>query len=111
MGEGERRKWRRLEHGLRIELAIVGTGGSTIQAIGTHLSPEGLFVQLADPPQEGTRVHVTLGAGDSVRLSADGVVTNQFVPNDANDVTGVGIALSEAGAAWRKLYDWLSKSP
>ncbi len=112
MGQGERRKWRRLEHGLRVELVVVGqAGGSTMHAIGTHLSPEGLFVQIANPPTEGTRVHVTLGAGDSVQLAAEGVVTNQFVPTDASDVTGVGIALADAGAPWRKLYEWLSQAP
>lgn len=66
-------------------------------------------MQLADPPAEGTKVRVTLGAGDTVRLAADGVVMNQSAPNDANDVTGVGIALAEAGAPWRKLYDMLSQ--
>jgi hypothetical protein len=111
MVEGERRKWRRLEHGLRVELTVLGSGaGGSISAMGTHLSPEGLFVQLANPPAAGTRVRVTLGAGDSVRLAAEGVVTNQFVPNDANEKIGVGIALAEAGAPWRKLYEWLSHS-
>ncbi len=111
MGEDERRKWRRLEHGLRVELTVLGGAGGALHAIGTHLSPEGLFIQIADPPAPGTRVRVTLGAGDTVQLAADGVVTNQFQPNDANDLTGVGIALAEAGAPWRKLYEWLSQSP
>ncbi|MCP4449621.1 MAG: hypothetical protein GY811_30470 [Myxococcales bacterium] len=110
MAEGERRSWKRLEHGLRVELAVLGSrAGGALNAIGTHLSPHGLFVQLADPPAEGTRVRVTLGAGDSVRFTAEGVVTNQFAPNDASDVSGVGIALAEAGAPWRKLYEWLSQ--
>jgi len=109
MGEGERRKWRRLEHGLRVQLTVLGgRAGNSVSAIGTHLSPEGLFVQLADPPPPGSSVRVSLGAGDDVRMEANGVVTKQFAPDDAHDVSGVGIALADAGPPWRKLYEWLS---
>lgn len=53
---------------------------------------------------------VTLGAGDAVQLAAEDIVMNQTAPNDESDVTGVGIAFAEAGAPWRKLYEWLSSS-
>lgn len=111
MGSGERRKWQRLEHGLRVHLHVLGPGPRrSVEAIGTHLSPEGLFVQLADPPPPHSQVRVTIGGEDegSVQLAADGVVINQFVPDDARDQVGVGIELAEAGAPWRKLYDLLS---
>ena len=80
-------------------------------AIGTHLSPDGIFVQLGDPPSEDTMVRVSIGGADagSLQLTAEGVVTNQFAPTDASDVTGVGIYLADAGASWRKLYDLLSQ--
>ena len=110
MGLGERRKWQRLEHGLRVHLQVLGPGPrSSVTAIGTHLSPEGLFVQLADPPPPDSRVRVSIGGDDkgSVQLTAEGVVINQFVPDDARDQAGVGIELAEAGAPWRKLYEWL----
>ena len=113
METGERRKWRRLAHGLRVELRVLGPNpGRAISAIGTHLSPEGLFVLVADPPSAGTRVRVTIGGDDaeSVQLSAEGVVVNQSQPTDAHDETGVGIALADAGPAWRKLYEWLSQA-
>lgn len=112
MDAGERRKWQRLGYDLRVQLHILGTGGGrSVSAIGTHLSPEGIFVQLADPPPPDSRVRVCIGTGDaeSIQLQAEGVVINQFVPDDARDLSGVGIALAEAGAPWRKLYEWLSQ--
>ncbi len=110
MADGERRKWQRLEHGLRVELTILGSAAGSMSAIGTYLSPEGIFVQLADPPQQGTRLRISLAAGDTVSLSAEGVVTNQFKPSEERDISGIGIAFDEAGVSWRKLYDWLSGS-
>lgn len=112
MDESERRKWRRLEHDLRVQLQSLGErSGRSLTAIGTHLSPDGIFVQVGDPPPEDTRVRVTIGGDDagSLQLTAEGVVTNQFAPTDASDVTGVGIYLADAGASWRKLYDLLSQ--
>ena len=109
----DRRKWRRLGHDLRVQVQVLESGaGRTVLAIGTHLSPEGLFVQLADPPPVDAKVRITIGTDEegSLRLEADGVVTNQVVPDDARDVTGVGIALADAGAPWRTLYEWLSGS-
>lgn len=112
MDEGERRKWRRLEHDLSVQLqSLGGSSARSMAAIGTHLSPDGIFVQVADPPPEDTRVRVTIGGDEvgSLQLTAEGVVTNQFAPTDASDVTGVGIYFAEAGASWRKLYDLLSQ--
>ena len=108
MADGERRKWQRLEHGLRVELTILGSASGSVSALGTYLSPDGIFVQLADPPRQGSRLRISLAAGDTVSLSAEGVVTNQFKPSDEHDISGIGIAFDEAGASWRKLYDWLS---
>ena len=111
---GDRRKWRRLQHDLRVHVLVLGPGPRrSVSAIGTHLSPEGLFVQLADPPPADSRVRITIGGEDSssVQLEAEGVVINQFVPDDARDLVGVGIELAEAGPSWRKLYDWLRQAP
>jgi hypothetical protein len=112
MLDDDRRKWRRLEHELSVQLQILGaSSGRSLTAIGTHLSPDGIFVLISDPPSEDTRVRVSIGGGDenSLQLTAEGVVTNQFAPTDASDVVGVGIYLAEAGASWRKLYDLLSQ--
>ena len=112
MDESERRKWRRLEHDLRVQLqSLGGSSARSMAATGTHLSPDGIFVQVGDPPSENTRVRVTIGGDEagSLQLTVEGVVTNQFAPTDASDVTGVGIYLAEAGASWRKLYDLLSQ--
>ena len=90
MDESERRKWRRLEHDLRVQLQSLGErSGRPLTAIGTHLSPDGIFVQVGDPPPEDTRVRVTIGGDEagSLQLTAEGVVTNQFAPTDARDVT------------------------
>ena len=112
MNASDRRKWRRLEYELRVQLQVLGANsGRVIGAIGTHLSPDGIFVQVGDPPAADTRVRVSIGAEDegSLQLTAEGVVTNQFAPTEARDLTGVGIYLAEAGASWRKLYDLLSQ--
>ena len=112
MDESERRKWRRLEHALRVQLqSLGGSSARTMTAIGTHLSPDGIFVQVGDPPPEDTRVRVSIGSDEagSLQLTAEGVVTKQFAPTDASDVTGVGIFLADAGASWRKLDDLLSQ--
>jgi hypothetical protein len=54
-------------------------------------------------------VRVIIGSGDDTPLlSAEGLVTNQKAPDDHREETGVGIALTESGASWRKLYEWLS---
>ena len=111
MDSGERRKWQGLEHELRVVLQVQGpTSSRTIQALGTHLSPEGLFVMMADPPAPDTRVRVTVGgeAPDSVCFSESGVVVNLSAPSDASEGSGAGIALAEAGPAWRELYALLS---
>ena len=82
-----------------------------MSAIGTHLSPDGIFVQVGDPPATDTSVRVSIGSSDtgSLQLTAEGVVTNQFAPTDASEVTGVGIYFEDAGVSWRKLYDLLSQ--
>ena len=112
MDPRDRRKWRRLDYDLRVQLQVLGPGAArNITAIGTHLSPDGIFVQLGDPPAMDTLVRVNIGDDEegSLQLSAEGVVTNQFAPTDTSDVTGVGIYLAEAGASWRKLYELLSQ--
>jgi hypothetical protein len=112
MDASDRRKWRRLGAELRVQLQVLeASSGRTITAIGTHLSPDGIFVQVGDPPTADTRVRVSIGSEEegSLQLMAEGVVTNQFAPTDASDVTGVGIYLADAGASWRKLYDLLSQ--
>lgn len=110
MALDERRKWRRLERTLSVQLRVVGGAGGAQHALGTHLSPEGIFVQVSDPPPEGARVRVSIAGetGDSLPLDAEGVVINQLEPDDGNDKVGVGIELSQAGPAWHKLYRLLS---
>jgi hypothetical protein len=109
----DRRRWRRLERELRLELHIVepSGGGRTLTAVGSHLNPEGIFVQLADPPALGARVRVrvTLAAeGTDGVLSAEGLVVDRVVLDDESDrPPGVGIRLDQTGAAWNKLYQWL----
>lgn len=112
MDASDRRRWRRLEHELRVQLQVLGVNsGRTISAIGTHLSPDGIFVQVGDPPAADTRVRVSIGTDEegSLQLTAEGVVTHQFEPTDASEVTGVGIYLADADASWRKLYELLSQ--
>jgi hypothetical protein len=112
MDASDRRKWRRLGAELRVQLQVLGANSHrSISAIGTHLSPDGIFVQVGDPPAADTPVRVSIGSEDegSLQLTAEGVVTNQFAPTDASDVTGVGIYLANAGPSWRKLYDLLSQ--
>jgi hypothetical protein len=110
-GQDERRRWRRLQSELRLQLHIVepSGGGRTLSAVGSHLNPEGIFVQLADPPPLGARVSVTLAAeGTEGVLSAEGLVVDRVVLDDESDrPPGVGIRLEHTGAGWHKLYQWL----
>ena len=78
--------------------------------MGTHLSPTGIFVQLADPPPVGTQVTVTVGAeGTAGVLTASGEVSTQLVLDDEHErPPGCGIALHDVGPGWQKLYDLLS---
>lgn len=105
----ERRRWRRLEHELRLTLQIADGTGRTVHAIGSHLNPEGIYVQMADPPPKGTRVVVTVDAsGAEGALSADGVVVDRNVLDQESDhVPGIGVQLDRTSAAWAKLYQWL----
>ena len=66
----DRRRFKRLAQQLRVQLHLVDPdeGGRTITALGTHLSPTGIFVQLADPPPVGTQVTVTVGAEGTADL-------------------------------------------
>lgn len=109
MSSENRRKWRRLEHALAVELRVLGSGES-IHAVGSHLSPEGIFVQMSEPPPADTKVRVSIGSHDqkSVQLEAEGVVVNQLAPSDSTDVVGVGIELKETGASWRMIYELLA---
>jgi hypothetical protein len=110
---GERRRWRRLRSELRLQLQLVdpGSGGRTITAIGTHLNPAGIFVQLADPPPVGTKVKVTLAAeGTDGVLTAEGeVVSRRVLDDESEKPPGCGIRLAQTGPAWRKLYEWLAE--
>jgi hypothetical protein len=96
---------------LRLQLQIMDpvAGGRTLAAVGSHLNPEGIFVQLADPPVKGTRVRVTLAAeGTDGVLTAEGVVVDRVVLDDETDrPPGVGIKLDHTGPGWSKLYQWL----
>lgn len=82
-------------------------------ALGTHLNPEGIFVQLADPPPVGTMVRVTVAAsGIEGSLSADGEVVYQLFEDDRqHGPTGCGVHVRSKGPAWLRLYEWLSGSP
>ena len=108
----ERRRWKRLRTELRLQLqiAVSDAAGRSLMAIGSHLNPEGIFVQLADPPPMGSRVRVTLNAeGTEGVLTAEGEVVDRVVPNDgSNKPPGIGIRLEQTGPAWTKLYNWLT---
>ncbi len=107
----ERRRWRRLRAELRLQLHIVepSGGGRTLSAVGSHLNPEGIFVQLADPPPLGARVRVTLAAeGTDGVLTAEGMVVDRVVLDDESErPPGVGIRFEQTGAAWHQLYHCL----
>jgi uncharacterized protein YwbE len=87
-------------------------GTRTATAIGSHLNPEGIFVQLADPPELGSRVRVTLAAeGTDGVLTAEGEVVDRVLPDDATEhPPGIGIRLEQTGPAWAKLYDFLRQA-
>ncbi|RMH41021.1 MAG: hypothetical protein D6689_12115 [Deltaproteobacteria bacterium] len=108
MGEPERRRWRRLRAELPLQLQLEdAAGGVEIRtAVGSHLNPTGIFVQVDDPPAVGTRVRITLNAEatDGV-LSAEGQVVDCVVSGDGPP--GVGIRVDRAGPGWTRLYDWL----
>jgi GNAT superfamily N-acetyltransferase len=112
MSGAERRRWKRLEQQLRVQLQILSadTGSHTVHAIGTHLSPAGIFVQLADPPPVGTRVRVIVGGEDTDgALTAEGEVSRQLsLDDESENPPGCGILLDDVGPAWHKLYDLLS---
>lgn len=106
----DRRRWRRLASELRLELHIHEPGGvRMVAAVGTHLNPEGIFIQIADPPHLGTRVRVTLAAeGTDGVLTAEGEVVDRVVLDDESGrPPGIGLKLDQAGPAWTKLYAWL----
>ncbi len=107
----ERRRWRRLRTELRLKLEVtVGDQtGRLIGAIGSHLNPTGIFVQLADPPPLGSKVKVTLAAeGTDGVLSAEGVVVDRVVLDEGSErPPGIGIRLQQTGPGWTKLYNWL----
>jgi Tfp pilus assembly protein PilZ len=111
MADSERRRWRRLRTELSLQLHLIDEqdGGQTRTAVGSHMNPEGIFVQLADPPALGARVRVTLNAeGTDGVLSAEGRVVDRVVLDDTSArPPGVGIQLDHIGPGWKKLYDWL----
>ncbi len=86
--------------------------GRVVSAIGSHLNPAGIFVQLADPPPLGSRVQVTLAAeGTDGVLTAEGDVVDRVVLDQTSDrPPGIGISLEQTGPAWQKLYDWLNET-
>ena len=109
---GERRRWRRLRNELRLQLQLVEeTGGRSVNAIGTHLNPQGIFVQLADPPPVGTCVRVTLAAeGTDGVLTAEGDVVSRVLLDEESDTPpGCGVHLRTMGPGWTKLYRWLAE--
>ena len=107
----ERRRWRRLRTELRLKLEVtVGEQtGRILGAIGSHLNPTGIFVQLADPPPLGAKVKVTLAAeGTDGVLSAEGEVVDRVVLDEGTErPPGIGIRLQQTGPGWTKLYNWL----
>lgn len=111
---GERRRWRRLRTELRLQLQVtVGDqAGRVMGAIGSHLNPNGIFVQIADPPPIGAQVKVTLAAeGTEGVLSAEGEVVDRVVLDDGSDrPPGIGIRLEQTGPGWTKLYNWLMEN-
>jgi hypothetical protein len=106
----DRRRWRRLSRELRLKVHIPdGAGERVVGAIGSHLNPEGIFVELTDPPPLGTRVRVTLAAeGTEGLLTAEGEVVDR-VESDPTGARapGIGLRIDQAGPAWQKLYAWL----
>ncbi|HTM20439.1 MAG TPA: PilZ domain-containing protein [Kofleriaceae bacterium] len=110
----ERRRWKRLRTELRLQLRVTDgeQAGRVVTAIGSHLNPAGIFVQLADPPPMGSRVQVTLAAeGTDGVLTAEGEVVDRVVLDQTSErPPGVGISLEQTGPAWQKLYHWLSES-
>ncbi len=109
----ERRRWKRLRTELRLTLQVqvAEEGGRVLNAVGSHLNPSGIFVQLADPPPVGARVRVTLAAeGTEGVLTAQGEVVARHAPDDGTGrPPGVGISLEQTGPAWAKLYQWLTE--
>jgi hypothetical protein len=108
----DRRRWTRLASELRLQLHIDDDdGGRVVAAVGTHLNPEGIFVELDDPPPMGTRVRVTLAAeGSDGVLSGEGEVVDRVTADDGSGrQPGVGLRLDQAGPAWTKLYAWLGQ--
>jgi Tfp pilus assembly protein PilZ len=85
------------------------SAGRAVSAIGSHMNPTGIFVQIADPPPLGARVRVTLAAeGTDGVLTAEGEVVDRVVPSDGSDRRpGIGIRLEQTGPAWKKLYNFL----
>ena len=114
-GGAERRRWKRLGRELRLELYVLDDGASSehgigTHAVGTHFNPAGIFVELPEPPPIGARVRVTLLAeGNSGLLTASGQVVSRVEP-DSGSPPGCGLALESTGAAWQKLYKWLTAS-
>lgn len=112
MGD-ERRRWKRLEAEVRLGLHIVEPDGRArrVAAVGSHISPEGIFVQVADPPPAGSKVSVRVaGDGAEGALAAEGEVTNREVLDDQSErPPGIGIRLSPS-PGWRALYGWLASA-
>jgi Tfp pilus assembly protein PilZ len=109
----DRRRWKRLRSELRLHVQLLDDSGTrAVSAIGSHLNPEGIFVQLADPPALGARVRVTLAAeGTDGVLTAEGTVVDRVVPDDGSArPPGIGICLTQPGPAWAKLYAFLSET-
>ena len=103
-----KRRWKRLSASLQVHLRIIETGREML-AIGTHMNPSGIFIQLADPPAVGTAVQVSI-ASDNVAgpLTAQGTVAHQSTLGDEFDrPPGIGINLHNTGPAWTKIYEFL----
>jgi hypothetical protein len=107
----DRRRWRRLTHELRLQLHVLAPEPRVIVAVGTHLNPEGIFVETDDPPPMGARIRVTLAAeGTAGALTAEGEVVDRVEPGSQGErPAGVGVKLEQAGPAWQKLYAWLGE--
>jgi hypothetical protein len=102
----------RTELRLQVQVTVGDQAGRVIGAIGSHLNPTGIFVQLADPPPIGARVKVTLNAeGTEGVLTAEGEVVDRVVLDDGSErPPGIGIRLEQTGPGWTKLYNWLNEN-
>lgn len=105
----DRRRWQRLDRELHLQVQVLGGGQDIIPAVGSHLNPEGVFVQMASPPPMGTRVRISVAAeGTDGVLTVEGEVVDRVEAGDGQGPAGIGLRLPEPGPEWEQLYRYLS---